>query len=184
MADKKDVLDPANVSSGDALIALPSSGAHSNGFSLIRRVFDVEGNPSALTQYSDELGRTVGEALLAPTRIYVRPVLKLLQSVAVRSMAHITGGGFYENIPRCLPQGLSAHIQKSALKIPPLFDMIRKEGNIPERDMFNTFNMGVGMCLVVPPDQADEAVRLLRKEGEDAYIMGEVLPGGEGAVVC
>lgn len=184
LADKKDILDPASVRPGDALVALPSSGAHSNGFSLIRRVFDVEGNPSALTQHSDELGRTVGEALLAPTRIYVQPVLKLLQSIAVRSMAHITGGGFYENIPRCLPEELSAHIQKSALKIPPLFDMIRKTGNIPERDMFNTFNMGVGMCLVVPPDQADEAVRLLRNEGEGAYIMGEVLPGGEGVVVC
>lgn len=184
LADKKDILDPANVRPGDALIALPSSGAHSNGFSLIRRVFDVEGNPSALKQYCDELGRTVGEALLAPTRIYVQPVLKLLQNVSIRSMAHITGGGFYENIPRCLPEGLSAHIQKSTLKVPPLFDMIQEKGNIPERDMFNTFNMGVGMCLVVPPDQADGAVRLLQQEGEDAYIMGEVLPGGEGVVVC
>ena len=184
LADKQNILDPANVRSGDVMIALPSSGAHSNGFSLIRRVFELETRPLALAKQYDDLGSTLGEVLLEPTRIYVQPVLNLMQTVGVKSMAHITGGGFYENIPRCLPKGFTAHIKKSALRVPPLFDIIRSAGNIPERDMFNTFNMGVGLCVVVPQDQADEAVRILNTQGSDAYIMGEILPGEEGVVIC
>ena len=181
VVDKEKIIDHSAVRPGDAILALPSSGVHSNGFSLVRKVFDVE--HSDLTLYSDELGATLGETLLTPTRIYVKPMLALMEQVEVKSISHITGGGFYENIPRSLPEGCTAHIDRAALKTPPIFDLIRRKGNIPERDMFNTFNMGVGMSVVVAPDKADEAVRILRAQGVDAYIMGQIVPGEGGVEV-
>nr|WP_283124659.1 phosphoribosylformylglycinamidine cyclo-ligase [Angelakisella massiliensis] len=181
VVDKEKIIDHSAVRPGDAILALPSSGVHSNGFSLVRKVFDVE--HSDLTLYSDELGATLGETLLTPTRIYVKPMLALMEQVEVKSISHITGGGFYENIPRSLPEGCTAHIDRTTLKTPPIFDLIRRKGNIPERDMFNTFNMGVGMSVVVAPDKADEAVRILRAQGVDAYIMGQIVPGEGGVEV-
>ena len=178
VVDRAKILDRERVQAGDVLIALPSSGLHSNGFSLVRRVFDVENRN--LSIFSDELGMRVGEALLTPTRIYVKPILALMEKAQVRSVCHITGGGFYENIPRALPSGLTARIAKKNVQTPPIFAMLAKLGGIPERDMFNTFNMGVGMCAIVPQDEADEAVRALRAAGENAYILGEVVPGDEG----
>ena len=179
VVDKSKILDKETMQEGDVLIALPSSGVHSNGFSLVRRVFDLE--RGAAERYLPELGRTLGEALLEPTRIYVKPVLALAQQVEVLGASHITGGGFYENIPRCLPQGLTARIEKAAVRTPPLFGLIAREGGIPERDMFNTYNMGVGMCLVVAAADADRALAVLRENGEDAYLLGE-LAAGEGGV--
>lgn len=184
MVDKEKLLGPSCVRPGDAIIALPSSGAHSNGYSLIRRVFELENRPLTLTAYHEELSQTLGEALLAPTKIYVKPVLKLLDAVSVHAVAHITGGGFYENIPRCLPAGLGARIEKSALQTPPLFDLIQRTGGIPERDMFNTFNMGVGLCAVVAAQEADAALTLLHQENVAAYFMGEIFPQDEGIVIC
>ena len=181
VVDKEKIIDHTTVRPGDAILALPSSGVHSNGFSLVRKIFDVE--HSDLTLYSDELGATLGETLLTPTRIYVKPMLALMEQVEVKSISHITGGGFYENIPRSLPEGCTAHIDRTTLKTPPIFDLIRRKGNIPERDMFNTFNMGVGMSVVVAPDKADEAVRILRAQGVDAYIMGQIVPGEGGVEV-
>ncbi|MFR1052715.1 MAG: AIR synthase-related protein, partial [Lachnospirales bacterium] len=145
-------------------------------------VFDLEGKD--LHRKVPELGGELGPALLTPTRIYVKPVLKLMESVEVRGVSHITGGGFYENIPRCLPDGLRARIDRSAVRVPPLFDLIAREGDIPERDMFNTFNMGAGMALVVPAADADRALALLRAEGEDAYPMGEIVAGEKGVELC
>ncbi|NLD60319.1 MAG: phosphoribosylformylglycinamidine cyclo-ligase [Clostridiales bacterium] len=173
LVDRDRVFDRQNARAGDALIALASSGVHSNGFSLVRRVFDM----GALGAYSEELGMTLGEALLQPTRIYVKSILKLAESVPVRSVSHITGGGFFENIPRALPEGLSARIERANVEVLPIFDMIARTGDIPERDMFNTFNMGVGMVAIVPNDRADEAVRALGESGERAYVLGEVAPG-------
>lgn len=180
--DKAKILDTGRMQAGDLILALPSSGVHSNGFSLVRRVFDLEGKD--LHRNVPELGGELGPALLTPTRIYVKPVLKLMESVEVRGVSHITGGGFYENIPRCLPDGLRARIDRSAVRVPPLFDLIAREGNIPERDMFNTFNMGVGMALVVPAAATDRALALLRAEGEDAYPMGEIVAGEKGVELC
>ncbi|MBR0367942.1 MAG: phosphoribosylformylglycinamidine cyclo-ligase [Clostridia bacterium] len=177
VVDRSRIFAPDTVAAGDALIGLPSSGAHSNGFSLIRKVFDVE--KGGLDRYCDDLGTTLGEALLTPTRIYVKPVLALAETVNVKAASHITGGGFYENIPRSLPGGLTARIERKRLDTPPLFDRIAKAGSIPERDMFNTFNMGIGMCLTVPADQADAAVRALKASGEDARIIGTVVKGEE-----
>ena len=177
VVDRSKLFDPGSVKAGDALIGLPSSGVHSNGFSLVRRVFDVENG--GLDFYCDDLGKTLGEALLEPTRIYVKPVLKLAEQVTVKSVSHITGGGFYENIPRSLPEGLTACIDLGKIGALPLFDRIASAGNIPLRDMYNTFNMGIGMCLTVPADQADRAVEVLRGCGEDARIIGEVVPGEE-----
>jgi len=173
LVDRDRVFDRQNARAGDALIALASSGVHSNGFSLVRRVFDM----GALGAYSEELGMTLGEALLQPTRIYVKSILKLAESVPVRSVSHITGGGFFENIPRALAEGLSARIERANVEVLPIFDMIARTGDIPERDMFNTFNMGVGMVAIVPNDRADEAVRALGESGERAYVLGEVAPG-------
>ena len=155
---------------------------HSNGFSLVRKVFNVEKND--LTMYSDELGMTLGEALLTPTKIYVKPVLKLMESVSVRAIAHITGGGFYENIPRCLKPGMMASIDSASLRILPIFKMIQTVGQIPMRDMYNTFNMGVGLCVAVAADQADEAVRAVAAAGEKAVVLGEVVAGEDGIVLC
>ena len=175
LVDRDRLFNPDSVRVGDALIGLPSSGVHSNGFSLVRRVFDVENG--GLDAYCDDLGMTLGEALLTPTRIYVKPILKLAEAVTVKSASHITGGGFYENIPRALPEGLTACIELERVHTPPLFDRIANMGNIPSRDMYNTFNMGIGMCVTVSAEEADEAVRVLREAGEDARIIGEVVPG-------
>lgn len=180
--EKTKILDINTTKPGDAIIALPSSGVHSNGFSLVRRIFDLENK--GLDRYSDELGRTLGEALLEPTKIYVKPALAVVNSVPVRAISHITGGGFYENIPRALAEGCTARIDKSSLKVLPIFDLLQKEGNIPERDMFNTFNMGVGMAMVVDAASADQAVRILKENGQDAYIMGEIAKGEKGVEIC
>ena len=181
IVDRARILDKNTVAPGDALIALPSSGLHSNGFSLVRKVFDVEN--ADLNAYVDELGATLGETLLTPTRLYVKPVLALLDRVRVKSISHITGGGFYENIPRSLPDGTGVRIPKAGLKIPPIFGLLQKTGNIPERDMFNTFNMGVGMSVIVASEDADTAASVLRENGVDAYVMGEVT-GSEGVDLC
>ena len=167
----------------DVILALPSTGVHSNGFSLVRRVFNVE--RADLRVPVEALGgKGLGETLLTPTKIYVKPILALLEEVAVRGISHITGGGFYENIPRSIPDGLCARIERSAVRVLPIFDLIAKTGNIPERDMFNTFNMGVGMSVVVPKDQADRALAILKEQGEDAYILGEIVQGEEKVVLC
>ena len=178
IADKEKMLDNSATKAGDVLIALPSSGVHSNGFSLVRKVFGV--GKKDITRPCDDLGGvSVGETLLTPTRIYVKPVLALMEAVQVKGVSHITGGGFYENIPRSIPEGLGVRIEKKAVRTPAIFDLVQKTGNIPERDMFNTFNMGVGMTVTVAPDDADRAVEVLRANGEEAYILGEVVQGGE-----
>lgn len=179
--DKTAIFDNTKIAEGDAIIALPSSGVHSNGFSLVRRIFDIENK--GLNLYSAELGRTLGEALLEPTKIYVKPVLALAKELPVLAVSHITGGGFYENIPRCLPDGFAAKIEKAAVKTPAIFPLMQQVGNVPERDMYNTFNMGVGMCVIVPKAVANKAVDVLKANGQDAYIMGEAVKG-EGVILC
>ena len=181
VVDKSKILDNNTMVPGDVILALPSSGVHSNGFSLVRKVFDLENHPEVLKETPAELeGRTLGEALLVPTKIYVKPVLAVLEQVAVRGISHITGGGFYENIPRSLKKGCCAKIKKSDVRTSGLFALLQKAGNIPERDMFNTFNMGVGMILTVPADQADKALEILHANGEpEAYRLG-VIAEGEG----
>ena len=183
VVDKKKIIDHNAMAAGDVILALPSTGVHSNGFSLVRRVFNVE--RADLRVPVEALGgKGLGETLLTPTKIYVKPILALLEEVAVRGISHITGGGFYENIPRSIPDGLCARIERSAVRVLPIFDLIAKTGNIPERDMFNTFNMGVGMSVVVPKDQADRALAILKEQGEDAYILGEIVQGEEKVVLC
>ena len=173
IVDKKKILDNTKMQEGDVVIALASSGVHSNGFSLVRKVFDVEN--CDLNKTYDELGgKSLGETLLTPTKIYVKSILALLEQVDVRAISHITGGGFYENIPRSLPDGFGAVIEKANIKILPIFDLLQKTGNIPERDMFNTYNMGVGMSVVVPASEADKALEILNANGEDAYIIGKI----------
>ena len=185
IVDKKKVLDNKRMQAGDVIIALPSTGIHSNGFSLCRKVFNIDNNDPLLYEAREELGgKTIAETLLTPTRIYVRPVLALLEKVDVKGISHITGGGFYENIPRSIPKGLSAKIEKAAVKVLPIFDLIAKFGNIPERDMFNTYNMGVGMSIVVPAEQVQTALEVLRANGEDAYVIGEIVEGDDGVVFC
>ena len=182
IVDKKKILDKNNVKPGDVLIALPSSGVHSNGFSLVRKVFDVE--HADIRKPLEELGgKSLGETLLTPTKIYVKPMLALFDEVTVKSAAHITGGGFYENIPRSLPEGIGVEIRRSDVRVLPIFDLIAKEGNIPERDMFNTFNMGVGMIAIVSPEEAEKAVSVLQENGVDAYILGKAV-SGEGVTIC
>ena len=182
IVDKSKILDNKTMREGDVIIALPSSGVHSNGFSLVRKVFDVE--KSDIKSPIAELGgKSIGEALLTPTKIYVKPMLSLFESVQVKGVSHITGGGFYENIPRSIPDGLCANIDKSSVKVLPIFDLIAKKGNIPERDMFNTFNMGVGMSAVVSKDDAETALEVLRKGGEDAYIIGEIIKSDEKIII-
>lgn len=183
VVDKSKILNNAAMRPGDAILALASSGVHSNGFSLVRKVFGLDTGRTALDEYSNELGGTLGETLLAPTKIYVKPMLALLEQVNLLGISHITGGGFYENIPRCLPAGLAARIDRAALKVPPIFELIARKGGISERDMFNTFNMGVGMCVVVPARQADRAVAILHDCGEDAYLLGEIIQGDKGVIV-
>lgn len=182
VVDKSKILDKTSVKEGDVLIALPSSGVHSNGFSLVRKVFDVEN--SDIKKPLEELGgKSLGETLLTPTRIYVKAVKALLEKVKVKSIAHITGGGFYENIPRSLPEGIGVRIKREDVRVLPIFDLIAKTGNIPERDMFNTFNMGVGMTVIVSPEDAEKAIEVLKAAGEDAYILGETVKG-EGVTIC
>ena len=183
IVDRSKVIDKNSVHPGDVIIALPSSGVHSNGFSLVRHALDIEN--ADLTSPRECLGgKSLGETLLTPTRIYVKPVLSLLEQVNVHGISHITGGGFYENLPRCLPEGTAAKICRADVKIPPIFDLIAKEGNVPERDMFNTFNMGVGMAIVVAAEDAEKALSILREAGEDAYVIGEVVAGDEGVIIC
>ncbi len=182
VVDKKKIVNPDSQKVGDVLIALKSSGVHSNGFSLVRKVFDV--NQANLMTYFDELGMTLGECLLTPTKIYVKSVLKLMESVTVKAVSHITGGGFYENIPRSLPKGLSAKIEKKNVQVLPIFELLARTGHIPERDMYNTFNMGVGMMVSVAKEDADRAVEILRAAGEDAYILGELVESEEGVILC
>lgn len=184
IVDKKKMIDNTKMVEGDVIIALASSGVHSNGFSLVRKVFDVENNAELTKPCEDFDGKSIAEVLLTPTRIYVKSVLALLRKVDVKGISHITGGGFYENIPRSLSDGLSAKITKSAIKVLPIFDMIAKIGNIPERDMYNTFNMGVGMSIVVPAAEVDTALEILRAHGEDAYVIGEIIKGDDGVVFC
>ena len=181
--DRAAILDKEQVAAGDALGALRSSGVHSNGFSLVRKVFDI-GRSGDLMQYKEELGMTLGEALLTPTKIYVKPVLAVLEQLKVKSISHITGGGFYENIPRALPQGKCAKINKNSIDVPPIFRLIERVGNIPERDMFNTFNMGVGMVLIVDREDAQKAVEILAQNGEQAKVIGYVADGEKGIELC
>ena len=182
--DKSKILDNSTMAPGDVIIALPSSGVHSNGFSLVRKVFDLENNPDNLFTRPAELGgKSLGEALLAPTCIYVKPVLAVMQQVKVKGVSHITGGGFYENIPRSLKKGCCARIRKADVRVPALFDLIAKVGNIPERDMYNTFNMGVGMILTVAAEDADKTIEILKANCQDAYRLG-VIAEGEGVELC
>ena len=184
IVDKKKILDNTKMREGDVVIALASSGVHSNGFSLVRKVFDIDNNNPALYEPCEALGgKTIAETLLTPTRIYVKSILALLEKVNVKGISHITGGGFYENIPRSIPKGLTAKIEKSAVKVLPIFDLIAKTGNIPERDMYNTYNMGVGMSVVVPADEVETALEILRANGEDAYVIGEIVKGDDGVVL-
>ena len=182
IVDEEKIVDRSAMRAGDVILGLRSSGVHSNGFSLIRRVFDVENRD--MTAPVAELGMPLGECLLTPTRIYVKPVLELMKHVTVKGVSHITGGGFYENIPRSIPAGLTARVERAAVPVPPIFDLIAKEGNIPERDMFNTFNMGVGMSLVVAKEQADRAVEILTAAGERPVALGEIARGEERVVIC
>ena len=184
IVDKKKIIDNTKMAAGDVVIALPSTGIHSNGFSLCRKVFDIDNNNPELYIPRDELGgKTIAEALLVPTKIYVKPILALLEKVNVKGISHITGGGFYENIPRSIPNGLCAKIDKSSVKILPIFNMIASWGNIPERDMFNTYNMGVGMSVVVSAAEADTALATLKDHGIDAYIIGNIIENAEEKVI-
>ena len=183
MVDKKKIVDHSTMIPGDVILALPSSGVHSNGFSLVRKVFDVEKNPELKTPREDLGGKSIGETLLTPTKIYVKPMLALFDQVRVKGVSHITGGGFFENIPRAIPQGLCAKIQRSAIRVLPIFDLIAKTGNIPERDMFNTFNMGVGMSVIVAKEDAETALEILRANGEDAYVMGEIVASQDQVIL-
>ena len=183
VVDRDKILNNKAVKAGDVIIALPSSGVHSNGFSLVRKVFDVEKKDIKVP--SEFLGgKSVGETLLAPTEIYVKPMLALFDEVTVKAVSHITGGGFYENIPRSIPDGFGAKIERSAVRVLPIFEMIQKVGGIDERDMFNTFNMGVGMSAVVNKEDADRALTILRANGVDAYIIGEIISSDDGVVIC
>ncbi|HIW16473.1 MAG TPA: phosphoribosylformylglycinamidine cyclo-ligase [Firmicutes bacterium] len=183
VVDKAKILSNDDVKEGDTVIALPSSGVHSNGFSLVRKIFDVE-NRDMKKPLPELGGKSLGETLLTPTRIYVKQVLSLMEHVKVKSVAHITGGGFYENMPRSMPKGLSVRIKRSDVRVLPIFDLIAKEGGIAERDMFNTFNMGVGMIVTVSPKDAGTALSVLRDSGEDAYVIGEVIASDEGVIIC
>ena len=184
IVDKKKIIDNTRMAAGDVIIALPSTGIHSNGFSLCRKVFDIDNNPPSLYEPQASLGgRSIAEALLVPTKIYVKPVLALLEKVDVKGISHITGGGFYENIPRSIPDGLCAKIDLASVKVLPIFDLIAATGNIPQRDMFNTYNMGVGMSIVVPADQQETALAILKEQGIDAYLIGSIIPNAEEKVI-
>ena len=182
VVDKDKILKPDTQKAGDVLIAIKSSGVHSNGFSLVRKVFTV--NEQNLARHYAELGTTLGNVLLTPTKIYVKAIMNLIDKVTVKSVSHITGGGFYENIPRSLPKGISAKIERSAVQVLPIFDLIMHTGNIPERDMFNTFNMGVGMIVCVDKNDADKAIAAIKEAGEEAYVLGELCDSDEGVIIC
>lgn len=184
IVSKNKIIDGTNVKTGDVLIGIASSGVHSNGYSLVRKVFHVDDETSMTDQYDDTLGMTIGEALLTPTKIYVKPMLDVISQCTVKAVSHITGGGFYENIPRMLPDGKQAVIKKGSWDILPIFDLIAKTGNIPEKDMFGTYNMGIGMLFAIDPSEADKALEILRAHGETAWAVGEVADGGEGVVLC
>ena len=181
VVDKKKIIDNKTIEIGDKVVGLASSGVHSNGFSLVRKVFDV--NKENLNEYVEELGTTVGEALIKPTKIYVKPILKLIEEVKVKGISHITGGGFYENMPRMLREGVALKIDKNSYEIPAIFKLIESRGNIPERDMYNTFNMGIGMAVIVPEDEAEKAINILKDAGEDAYLIGEVVEGNKEIMI-
>ena len=183
VVDKSKVLKKETVAEGDVIIGLPSSGVHSNGFSLVRKVLDVE-NEDIKTPLEELGGKSIGETLLTPTKIYVKPMVKLFEEVMVKSVAHITGGGFYENIPRSLPKGYGVKIKRENIRVLPIFDLIAKRGNIPERDMFNTFNMGVGMTVIVAKEDVEKTLEVLKANGEDAYVLGEVVKSEEGVEIC
>ena len=182
VVDKDKILKPETQKAGDVLVAIKSSGVHSNGFSLVRNVFTV--NEQNLARHFSDLGTTLGECLITPTKIYVKAIMKLIDEVQVKSISHITGGGFYENIPRSLPSNLAAKIERNAVQVLPIFDLIARTGNIPERDMFNTFNMGVGMIVSVDKNDADKAVAAINSTGEEAYVLGELVESDEGVIIC
>ena len=182
IVDKEKIVDNKKVTEGDVIIALPSSGVHSNGFSLVRKVFDVE-SADIKSPVAELGGKSIGETLLTPTKIYVKPMLALFDEVEVKAVSHITGGGFYENIPRALPKGFTAKIEKAKIRILPIFDLLAKTGNIPERDMFNTYNMGVGMSVVVKEEDVETALEILRANGEDAYVIGEIIASDEKVIL-
>jgi len=181
VVSRKKVIDKSAVKAGDIMLALPSSGVHSNGYSLVRKVFDVE--HCDLNAPVKELGASLGETLLTPTKIYVKPMLALFEEVKVKGVSHITGGGFYENMPRSIPKGLGVKIKKSDVKIPPIFQLIQEKGRVSEHDMFNTFNMGVGMSVIVDKADADQAISVLKAHGEDAYVLGEIVESGDGVIL-
>ena len=184
VVDKEKIIDNGRMQAGDVVIALASSGIHSNGFSLCRKVFDIDNNNPALYEPCEALGgKTIAETLLTPTKIYVKSILALMEQVDVKGVSHITGGGFYENIPRSIPDGLGAKIDKAAVRVLPIFDLIAKTGSIPERDMFNTFNMGVGMSVVVPAEQVEQALEILKANGEDAYVIGEIVESEDKVIL-
>lgn len=177
IVDKEKIIDNNSINVGDRVIGISSSGVHSNGFSLVRKVFNV--NKEKLNEYREELGKTLGESLLAPTKIYVKPVLKVLEKIKVKGISHITGGGFYENMPRMLNEKVALKINKDSYEVPEIFKLIQREGNIPTRDMYNTFNMGIGMCLIVSKEDVSETLEILKQAGETAYQIGEVIEGNK-----
>ena len=181
IVDKKKIINNKTIEIGDKVIGLKSSGVHSNGFSLVRKVFDV--NKENLNEYVESLGCTIGEALLKPTKIYVKPILKLIEQVKVKGISHITGGGFYENMPRMLREGVALKIDKNSYEVPPIFKLIAERGNIPERDMYNTFNMGIGMAVIVPESEVEKSLEILKEAGEEAYLIGEVIAGNKEIIV-
>ena len=185
IVDKKKILDNTRMKEGDVVIALASSGVHSNGFSLCRKVFEIDKNPDSLYVPCEALGgKSIAQTLLTPTKIYVKSILALLEKVDVKGISHITGGGFYENIPRSIPDGLCAKIDRASVRVLPIFDLLAKTGNVCERDMFNTYNMGVGMSVVVPAEQVDEAIEILTAHGEEAYVIGKIVAGEEKIELC
>ena len=184
VVEKARLIDCSKVAAGDVLVGIASSGVHSNGFSLVRKIFDIDNNPDVLKKTFDGMNKPLGEALLAPTKIYVKPVLAVMDEITVKGVSHITGGGFYENIPRCIPDGLCAKIEKKALRIPPIFPLLSRMGGISERDMFNTFNMGTGMVLVAARDSADKALAALHSLGQEAGVIGEIVLGEEKVELC
>ena len=181
IVDKKKIINNKTIEIGDKVIGLKSSGVHSNGFSLVRKVFEV--NKENLNEYVESLGCTVGEALLTPTKIYVKPILKLIEQVKVKGISHITGGGFYENMPRMLREGVALKIDKNSYEVPPIFKLIAERGNIPERDMYNTFNMGIGMAVIVPESEVEKSLEILKQAGEEAYLIGEVIEGNREVII-
>ncbi len=187
IVDKEKIIDGGRIQAGDAIIGIASSGVHSNGYSLVRKIFNIDDSAecaAVLKKYDDELGASVGETLLTPTKIYVKPMLKAIEAVDVKAVSHITGGGFYENIPRMLKDGTRAKISKNSFEVLPIFKKLQKLGDISERDMYGTYNMGVGMMFVVPKEQADKAVETINAAGEKAFVTGEIIAGEKGVDIC